>query len=250
MAGGDTCGFAAKQLGIFALQMVIPVAPGAPLCRASSDAARFDGLEISLKGGQNGTAEILHTNLERESIGGNMALKIALMGAGGKMGCRITDNIKDLADYDVRYVEVSPAGLANLAQRGLTATPQAEAVADADAVVLAVPDRLIGKITTDLVPQLRPGAMLIGLDPAAAYAGVMPLRERSHLLRRTPLPPDAVQRRHRPQENKRLVRRNLRLAARRLRAVPRAGGGLRDRRSAVHRDVRQPLWPRVWARTG
>ena len=57
VAGGDTCGFAAKQLGIFALQMVIPVAPGAPLCRASSDAARFDGLEISLKGGQNGTAE-------------------------------------------------------------------------------------------------------------------------------------------------------------------------------------------------
>ena len=41
VAGGDTCGFAAKQLGIFALQMVIPVAPGAPLCRASSDAARL-----------------------------------------------------------------------------------------------------------------------------------------------------------------------------------------------------------------
>jgi uncharacterized protein YgbK (DUF1537 family) len=57
VVGGDTCGFAAKQLGIFALQMVIPVAPGAPLCRASSDEARFDGLEISLKGGQNGTAE-------------------------------------------------------------------------------------------------------------------------------------------------------------------------------------------------
>jgi len=106
-----------------------------------------------------------------------MTLKIALMGAGGKMGCRITDNIKDLADYEMRYIEVSPAGLGNLAQRGLAATPQAEAIADADAVVLAVPDRLIGRITTDLVPQLRPGAMLIGLDPAAAYAGVMPLRD-------------------------------------------------------------------------
>ena len=38
VAGGDTCGFAAKQLGIYALQMVIPISPGAPLCQASSDA--------------------------------------------------------------------------------------------------------------------------------------------------------------------------------------------------------------------
>jgi uncharacterized protein YgbK (DUF1537 family) len=56
VAGGDTCGYAAQQLGIFALQIVIPVAPGAPLCRASSDDVRFEGLEISLKGGQNGEA--------------------------------------------------------------------------------------------------------------------------------------------------------------------------------------------------
>ncbi len=57
VAGGDTCGHASKQLGVFALRMVIPVAPGAPLCRAYSTDSRFDGLELSLKGGQNGTAE-------------------------------------------------------------------------------------------------------------------------------------------------------------------------------------------------
>lgn len=57
VAGGDTCGYSAKQLGIYALEMVIPIAPGAPLCRANANTARFDGLEISLKGGQNGTAE-------------------------------------------------------------------------------------------------------------------------------------------------------------------------------------------------
>lgn len=38
-------------------------------------------------------------------------IKVALMGAGGKMGCRITDNIRDLKDYQVSYVEVSPAGI-------------------------------------------------------------------------------------------------------------------------------------------
>jgi uncharacterized protein YgbK (DUF1537 family) len=55
VAGGDTCGYSAKQLNIYALEMVIPIAPGAPLCRAHSELTRFSGIEISLKGGQNGT---------------------------------------------------------------------------------------------------------------------------------------------------------------------------------------------------
>lgn len=59
VCGGDTCGYASKQLGIFALRVIMPVAPGAPLCRAYSDKERFDGLEISLKGGQNGVEDYL-----------------------------------------------------------------------------------------------------------------------------------------------------------------------------------------------
>lgn len=105
-------------------------------------------------------------------------LKVALMGAGGKMGCRITDNLMKMSDkYDMRYVEVSEVGIANLAKRGLKTTPQAEALADADVVILALPDRLIGKITHEIIPTLRPGTMVIGLDPAAAYAEVMPVRD-------------------------------------------------------------------------
>ena len=105
-----------------------------------------------------------------------MATKVALLGAGGKMGMRITNNIKDMAEYNIAYVEVSAAGQANLAKLGLTPTPQAEALPDADLVVLALPDRLIGAITAEVVPLLKPGAMVIGLDPAAAYAEVMPMR--------------------------------------------------------------------------
>lgn len=104
-------------------------------------------------------------------------LKVALLGAGGKMGCRITDNIRDLPEYDIRYVEISEAGQRNLAQRGLSATEEAVAISDADVVVLALPDRLIGTITKDLVPRLRPGVMLVSLDPAAAHAGVIPIRD-------------------------------------------------------------------------
>lgn len=101
---------------------------------------------------------------------------VTLLGAGGKMGCRLTDNLKDHADYALRYVEVSPAGLANLAQRGLAASPRDEALATADVVVLAIPDRAIGAVTREIVPLLRPGTMVFGLDPAAAHAGVLPPR--------------------------------------------------------------------------
>ncbi len=107
-----------------------------------------------------------------------MALKVALMGAGGKMGCRITDNmVKFPEKYDMAYVEVSEQGIANLAKRGLKPTPQADVLPTADVVVLALPDRLIGKITREIVPLMKPGAMMVSLDPAAAYAEVIPLRD-------------------------------------------------------------------------
>ncbi|MGH9839919.1 MAG: four-carbon acid sugar kinase family protein [Blastocatellia bacterium] len=57
IAGGDTSSHAARQLGIFALELLAPIAPGSPLCRASSHDPRFDGLEIALKGGQGGKAD-------------------------------------------------------------------------------------------------------------------------------------------------------------------------------------------------
>lgn len=106
-----------------------------------------------------------------------MVTKVALMGAGGKMGCRITDNLKDNPDYEMSYIEISESGIANLKERGLSVTPQDEALADAEVVILAVPDKLIDKITHDIVPKLKSGTMVIGLDPAAAYAGVMPERD-------------------------------------------------------------------------
>ncbi len=57
VAGGDTSGHTAHQLDIMALEVLVPVAPGAPLCRASSHNSRFDGLQIAFKGGQNGQVD-------------------------------------------------------------------------------------------------------------------------------------------------------------------------------------------------
>jgi len=102
---------------------------------------------------------------------------IALMGAGGKMGLRITRNIKGHPDYTTLYIEISEAGKASLAELGVSVTPQEKALAQADVVILAVPDALIGKICAEIVPKLKSGTMVMGLDPAAAYAGVLPERK-------------------------------------------------------------------------
>lgn len=104
-------------------------------------------------------------------------LVVVLLGAGGKMGCRITDNLLKESAYTVRHVEISEAGIANLKERHLQPVPVNEAIVGADAVILALPDKLIGRITTDLVPKLEAGTRLVSLDPAAAYAEVIPIRE-------------------------------------------------------------------------
>jgi hypothetical protein len=96
---------------------------------------------------------------------------VALVGAGGKMGCRITDNMKNQTVYRVLHVEVAPAGLANLAKRGVAAVAAAEAVPQADFVVLAVPDNRVEAISAKVVPLMKPGAALVHLDPAAPCAG-------------------------------------------------------------------------------
>ncbi len=105
-----------------------------------------------------------------------MATTIALFGAGGKMGCRITDNMCDNPLYEMFYVELGQQGLANLAERGLSPTTADDALASAEVVILAILDSQIGRVSREIVPKLPAGTLVIGLDPAAAYAGVMPER--------------------------------------------------------------------------
>ncbi|UCD67993.1 MAG: four-carbon acid sugar kinase family protein [Betaproteobacteria bacterium] len=57
IAGGDTSSYATQELGLYALEMLAELTPGAPLCRAYSDDPQFDGLEIALKGGQMGKVD-------------------------------------------------------------------------------------------------------------------------------------------------------------------------------------------------
>jgi hypothetical protein len=100
---------------------------------------------------------------------------IALMGAGGKIGCRIADRLRNTS-YRMHCVEVSEAGRENLKRRGLETTAQDDALREADFVILAVPDRLIERISAEIAPLLQSGAMVVCLDPAAPCAGKVRMR--------------------------------------------------------------------------
>ncbi|MBC8134941.1 MAG: semialdehyde dehydrogenase [Fibrella sp.] len=101
---------------------------------------------------------------------------VALFGAGGKMGCRLTDNLMARPEYAMRYVETGEAGTANLLTRGLKPTPETDALSEADIVILALPDRALGTVAHHVVPQIKSGALVMCLDPAAPYAGELPER--------------------------------------------------------------------------
>ena len=101
---------------------------------------------------------------------------IALFGAGGKMGCRLSKNLTG-SPFSVRHVEVSEAGKARLASElGVMPVSQDAALDGADVVILAVPDTAIGKVAAAISPQLKPGTMVVVLDAAAPFAGHLPDR--------------------------------------------------------------------------
>ena len=88
--------------------------------------------------------------------------KIAILGAGGKMGCRLTDNLKkSVIQHELLLVEVSEVGKERIASRGLTTTPESAALAQAEVVILALPDKLLGAIARSAVPQARTGTIFI-----------------------------------------------------------------------------------------
>ncbi|MEP7269091.1 MAG: phosphogluconate dehydrogenase C-terminal domain-containing protein [Saprospiraceae bacterium] len=100
-------------------------------------------------------------------------IKIVLVGAGGKMGCRLTDNFLKMDSYEVSYLEVSEQGKANLAQRGVSVANQELTIPDADVVILALPDVALARLSAEIIPFMKSGATVLTLDPAAPLDGVI-----------------------------------------------------------------------------
>jgi len=96
--------------------------------------------------------------------------KVTLVGAGGKMGMRLTHNLKN-AQYEMTYLEVSPAGIERLTEKGVAVSQPNDTVPFADVVILAVPDVALEKVSATFIPMMKSGALVVTLDPAAALAG-------------------------------------------------------------------------------
>jgi hypothetical protein len=105
-----------------------------------------------------------------------MKRKIILVGAGGKMGLRLTRNLKNSA-FEMAYLEVSQAGIDKLKELDVAVSKEEMALADTDVVILAVPDTHLGKVSAQIIPKMKENALIMTLDPAVARAGKLFLRK-------------------------------------------------------------------------
>jgi D-apionate oxidoisomerase len=96
--------------------------------------------------------------------------KVVLAGAGGKMGVRLTHNLKN-SDYEMAYLEISPQGMQRLGEKGVTVTAAGNCIPGADVLILAVPDVALAMVSREMIPMMKSGALVVTLDPAAALAG-------------------------------------------------------------------------------
>ncbi|MCX5537668.1 NAD(P)-binding domain-containing protein [Streptomyces sp. NBC_00006] len=104
---------------------------------------------------------------------------VAVIGAAGKMGQRVSNNLVK-SDFTVLFSENSPKGQELIRSLGRELTDSETAAQQADVLILAVPDIVLGKVSEQLVPLLKPGAVVLTLDPAAAYAGLLHPRAEVH----------------------------------------------------------------------
>ena len=101
---------------------------------------------------------------------------IALVGAGGKMGTRISVNLIKHG-YNFIGCENGIEKQKELESKGIKAMETEKAVGIADIVIFALPDALIPKLSALFVPKMKPGSVGIILDPAAAFANELTMRD-------------------------------------------------------------------------
>jgi hypothetical protein len=104
------------------------------------------------------------------------SLTVTVLGAGGKMGMRVSNNL-ERSPHRVFYSENHPAAMERVRATGRELSDPSSAVAQSDVIVMAVPDILLGQVSESIVPQAKPGAVVLTLDPAALYAGLIAHRD-------------------------------------------------------------------------
>ena len=97
-------------------------------------------------------------------------MKVTLVGAGGKMGLRLTRNLKESV-YEMAYLEKHEPALGKLSELGVLVSTEEKEIPDSDLVILAVPDNILGKVSNQIIPKMKSAAMVYTLDPACTLAG-------------------------------------------------------------------------------
>jgi hypothetical protein len=97
-------------------------------------------------------------------------MKVTLAGAGGKMGVRLTRNLKDSA-YSMAYLEKNKHAVEKLRAMDVQVSSEDREIPDSDIVILAIPDNILGNVSHQIVPRMKAGAMVFTLDPACTLAG-------------------------------------------------------------------------------
>jgi pyrroline-5-carboxylate reductase len=124
---------------------------------------------------------------------------IALIGAGGKMGRRIYPNLIKYG-YDFTVCETNIQSRDFLRGAGLHVLETEQAVKSADTVIFAIPDAAMPALSAKYVPMLKRGATVIILDPAAAYAEKLTLRDDCTFVVTHPCHPPLFGERNTPEE--------------------------------------------------
>jgi hypothetical protein len=115
------------------------------------------------------------------------------------MGMRVSANL-DRTSHTTLYAETWPAARDRVRAAGREVTDAMDAVPRSDVVILAVPDVLLGEISARIIPVAKQGAIVLTLDPAAAYAGVLARRDDLHLAVAHPCHPSVFLERTSPEE--------------------------------------------------
>ncbi|MET3143152.1 UNVERIFIED_ORG: ketol-acid reductoisomerase [Arthrobacter sp. UYEF2] len=89
-------------------------------------------------------------------------MTVSVVGDGGKTGMRVSRNLQKSA-HTVFYSESSPAGQERVRAEGRGITSTEDAAKNADVVILAVPDTVLGIVSEGVLPQLKAGAILLTL---------------------------------------------------------------------------------------
>jgi 3-oxoisoapionate kinase len=69
IVGGDTSGFVTSEMDVLAMEMMLPISPGAPLCKVYSTDGGPSGFELALKGGQLGSPDYFMEVKKASTIG-------------------------------------------------------------------------------------------------------------------------------------------------------------------------------------